>query len=205
MSYVDFGVASSELDKLTLVARRLGYRALLVEEGGSWDSTVSMNGVTLVKKQVISSLNEKELKKALSKSSSKSTVVSVRPLDVSAARLAARDSRVDAVVLDLETLNYIDKQQLSMMKRFSKPIELPLKLITGGERALAKVIRRLIYAACIEVPLVFSSKASDWSELYYPKSIALLLSQVLSLEPGDLLSGFTTIPREILVKKGVGL
>ncbi|MEM1532921.1 MAG: hypothetical protein QXS06_00830 [Desulfurococcaceae archaeon] len=205
MSYIDFGVTSSELDKLTLVARRLGYRALLVEDCGSWASAVSMNGVTLVKKQVISSPNERELKRALSTSTSKSTVISVKPLGISAARLAARDSRVDAVVLDLETLNYIDKQQFSMMKRFSKPIELPLKLITGGERALAKVIRRLIYAAYIEVPIVFSSKASDWSELYYPKSIAFLLSQVLSLKPGDLLSGFTTIPREILVKKGVKL
>ncbi len=205
MNYIDFGVNSSELDKLTLVARRLGYRALLVEDGDSWASATSMNEVILVKKQVIASLNERELKKALSTSTSKSTVVSVRPLEVSAARLAARDSRVDAVVLDLETLNYIDKQQLSMMKRFGKPIELPLKLIAGSERALAKVIRRLIYAAHLEVPIVFSSKASDWSELYYPKSIALLLSQMLSLEPGALLSGFTTIPREILVRKGVKL
>ncbi|MCX8199450.1 MAG: hypothetical protein N3E36_05425 [Sulfolobales archaeon] len=204
MSYVDFGVSSIELDKLTLIARRLGYRALLIEDGESLVSSTRMNGVTLVKKQVITSLNEVELRKALS-TTSKSIVVSVRPLGVSAARLAARDSRVDAVVLDLETLNYIDKQQFSMMKRFSKPVELPLKLITMGERALAKVIRRLIYAAHIEVPIVFSSKASDWSELYYPKSIALLLSQMLSLEPVVMLSGFTTIPREILVRKGVKL
>lgn len=204
MSYVDFGVSSIELDKLTLIARRLGYRALLIEDGESLVSSTRMNGVTLVKKQVITSLNEVELRKALS-TTSKSIVVSVRPLGVSAARLAARDSRVDAVVLDLETLNYIDKQQFSMMKRFSKPVELPLKLITMGERALAKVIRRLIYAAHIELPIVFSSKASDWSELYYPKSIALLLSQMLSLEPVVMLSGFTTIPREILVRKGVKL
>ncbi|MCS7128404.1 MAG: hypothetical protein RMI83_03925 [Desulfurococcaceae archaeon] len=204
MSYVDFGVSSIELDKLTLIARRLGYRALLIEDGESLVSSTRMNGVTLVKKQVITSLNEVELRKALS-TTSKSIVVSVRPLGVSAARLAARDSRVDAVVLDLETLNYIDKQQFSMMKRFSKPVELPLKLITMGERALAKVIRRLIYAAHIEVPIVFSSKASDWSELYYPKSIALLLSQMLSLEPVVMLSGFITIPREILVRKGVKL
>ncbi len=205
MNYIDFGVNSSELDKLTIVARRLGYKALLVENKEGWTSATNMNEVVLVGKKVIASLNERDLKKALSTSTSKSAVVSVKPLDVSAARLAARDSRVDAVVLDLETLNYIDGQQLSMMKRFSKPIELPLKLILGGERALAKVVRRLIYAARLEVPVVFSSKAIDWSELYYPKSIALLLSQLLSLELEAVMSGFTTIPREILVRKGVKL
>ncbi|MEM1825727.1 MAG: RNase P subunit p30 family protein, partial [Desulfurococcaceae archaeon] len=135
-------------------------------------------------------------------------IVSVKPKSVEASRMAAHDTRVDTIILDENTVYYMDKQQFSLMKQYSKPIEIPLNTFYSSiDSSLKSMIYRRVkyYLYYTKQPLIVSSRASEWYELMNPKIAVLILSQILGIDKRLALSYLTIYPREILVYNGVSI
>jgi len=206
--YVDFWIKTLD-EKTTTLLKKLGYRAA-VYEGGDLDSEASKvadRELTIVGKVVLTESSKDELLRKLRGIKSKRVVVSVKPLSVEVARLAARDSRVDTIVIDSDALHYIDKAQLNLMKQFFKPLELPINdFIQSSLHVKAAIYRRIhYYMLHTKNPLIISSKASTWYELYSPLSLVNLVSTLFGIEPREALLYLTTYPRGILTRIGVSL
>ncbi len=203
MGYIDLcvDVEKSDLGEAAKVAYELGYTALGVEDKGySW-KIKRINGITLYKRITITAEKEKELKEKLRGIKLKYPIVAVNPLGIQAARLAARDGRVDLVVLSTDSLDYIDKAQVSLMKQYGKPLELHVNsFLRMSGRARAMVYRRLNLFYRYLVPVVYSSGAKNWPQLIHPEGIVSLFSTLLELPRNSIRYSISSLPLEMVSK-----
>ncbi|AEM38695.1 RNase P subunit p30 [Pyrolobus fumarii 1A] len=103
-------------------------------------------------------------------------IVAVLPLSDEAARYAARDERVDLVVVRPGMARLVDSSQAGLHRMGGGAVELqvtPLLSQKQGFRTLMVVSRR---AVAYSVPLVVSSCATTMWEFIPPRSIEALLS-----------------------------
>ncbi len=202
--YIDFWIQSTDIESIADKAYVLGYNTVcIVDQGFSW-RVRKVGNVVFVKKKVVVSDNEKSLKELLRGIKTSYPIVSVKPTGVSAARLAARDGRVDTVVLSPDTIDYIDKTQALMMKRYGKPLEVPINSFLKSNRRIKAMIYRRIYLFYqYSVPIIYSSSASEWNELIHPRGIVSLIKTLFEIDYRHVLLSISDIPRKILVGNGV--
>ncbi len=201
INYIDLWVKKID-DKLLETAYKLGYRVLGVE--GLNKKTIRKNHVLLVSKIVVSAKRKKELKKKLEGIKTRSVLVGVRPLSIEVARMAAHDKRIDTIIIDDETLYYIDKTQIHVMKYYRKPLELPLSVFLSlSTRKKAMIYRRIKLYIDNNMPLLVSSMSKTWSELYEPISLIYLLKELFEMPLKEALLTLTNYPLEILASNGV--
>ncbi len=180
----------------------LGYRAACIE--GLNHKIIRKNNFIAVRKSTIYSESQKNLKHDIKNEKSRSFIIAVVPLSIEVARFAARDGRVDTVVLIPDSVRYIDKTEIAMLKRFSKPLEVPINtLITQPSSVKAMIIRRIDLALKYNVTVILSSWAHEWNEILAPISYTALGSILLRIPMKDVLVMLTNYTRELMVKNGV--
>jgi ribonuclease P/MRP protein subunit RPP1 len=189
-------------DKTINYLVKLGYRAIAVEELSS--RVRRFNGLIAVNKVVVEAENRKELRRKLQGIKTRAVIVSVKPFGIEAARMAAHDGRVDTIIIDEDTLYYIDKQQINMMKHYVKPLELSLNnYLRIDDRLKAMIYRRVNLYLRRKMPLLVSSGASDWYELLVPRSAVTMLKILFGISVRNGLLFMSNYPLEILVANGV--
>ncbi len=194
----------SLIDKVVDIAYTMGYTVLCIEDKGFNWRTKRWNKVLVVKKRTIEVAGEKNLKEKLRGIKTVYPIVSVKPLDVQAARLAARDGRVDTVVLDKDSIDYIDKTQALMMKQFRKVLEVPINVfLESSNKIRAMMYRRIHMFYYYDVPVVFSSHARDWNQLIHPRSLVELLHTLTNIDRKYLAYSLSGLCVELLSKNGV--
>ncbi len=199
--YIDLWVKKLD-DKTLYLFKKLGYKAI-AHEGES----IATKDIVVVKKKVVRVSSKSELLEALKGIKRDKVIVSVKPLSIEVARAAAHDSRVDTIIIDRESLKYIDKPQINLMKQFVKPLELPLSSFLKYSPSIRAMIYRRIkyYFFYAKQPIIVSSCAETWNEIMIPKSTIYLLSQLFDLSPKETILFITTYPREILIHNGVSI
>lgn len=163
-----------------------------------------LNGLIIVKKTVITAEKRSELRQKLQGIKNRAVIVSVKPLSIEVARMAAHDRRVDTIIIDKDSLYYIDKAQINMMKQFSKPLELPLSdFLRTSKKYQSMIYRRINLFLRKNVPLIISSHAERISELLNPIGTIYLSRMLFDIDAKQALLYLTTFPRELIVANGV--
>lgn len=204
--YVDLWInISNGLDKIADIIKLMGYKYVCIEDHNlKWRIKVVKN-IKFVKRITIEADSEREIRERIRGIKVDYPIVAVKPLSTQVARFAARDGRVDLVVLDGDTIEYIDKIQAGMMKKFGKPLEVCINcFLKVSLRKKGMIFRRIKLFYYYGVPVVYSSGASKWYELLHPKSISALMSTLVDIPKTSILYGLSSIPLEILVKNNVG-
>jgi len=191
-------------DKTINVLKKLGYRAIATTDNVS---NIDDRELKIVSKIVISAKSRSELLDSLRGIKERFKIVSVKPLSVESARTAAHDTRVDTIIIDDETYEYIDKAQINLMKQFRKPLEIPFnKFLALNDSLKAIIYRRLkYYLYTAKQPLIISSYANNWNEVLIPRCIVYYVSILLGLHVKQALLFITSYPREILIRNGVSV
>ncbi|ADI32702.1 RNase P subunit p30 family protein [Staphylothermus hellenicus] len=181
---------------------KLGFIGVAVEDLSTRYKKI--NNLVIVKKAVISAEKRSELRKHLRGIKNKTVIVSVKPLSIEAARMAAHDGRVDTIIIDKDSLYYIDKAQINMMKQFSKPLEIPLNdFLKANRKYQSMIYRRINLALQRNIPLIISSHATKTSELLNPVGATYLSKILFDINIKQALIYLTSFPREIIVANGV--
>ncbi|ABN69954.1 RNase P subunit p30 [Staphylothermus marinus F1] len=163
-----------------------------------------IDDLVIVKKVVISADKRSELRKHLQGIKNRAVIVSVKPLSVEAARMAAHDGRVDTIIIDEDSLYYIDKAQINMMKQFSKPLEFPLNdFLKASRKYQSMIYRRINLALQRNIPLIMSSHATKASELLNPVGATYLSKILFNINVKQALIYLTSYPRELIIANGV--
>lgn len=180
----------------------LGFKAVAVED--YYTATKRLPELIVIRKKIISAESRKELRDKLRGIKSENIIVSVRPLGVEAARMAAHDRRVDTIIMDDETLYYIDKAQLNLMKDFNKPLEICVtKLLCFSPKKKAMIYRRINFAIRRKIHLVLVSCASSWNHVLTPISLVYFFSLFANIPLRKVLEAITSTPHAILARNGV--
>lgn len=178
----------------------MGYLAIVLEGA---DPDVCRD-IHVFEKKVIEAGSRRELLDKLRSIDWGRSVVSVKPRSVESARVAARDSRVDTIILDEDSARFMDKHQFNIMKKSAKPIEFSLNNWLKTSLKNRVLIFRVLYMYIhrYSLPIVASSGASEWYEAIHPRSIIDFLSRLLNVPPIVSTLYVTVYPREVLVRKG---
>lgn len=188
------------LMKIIEVAKRLGYNALGIEytDKSIVQELETIKDVRILKRITITSSSDLEIKRSLRGIKLKYDIVAVKPLSYQAARFAARDGRVDLIVADKESLRFIDLSEIRLLERFNGAIEIPLKQLLGlKERILAQFVRRIRLITRYDAPLVLSSSAETFHELWHPLQIIGLMN-ILGLPETKAWEALTITPKQLI-------
>lgn len=197
--YIDFWIRSLDAE-LCNTLLEMGYSVVVVERPGS----NICRDIRFFEKRVIDAVSRKELLDKLRSIDRSRVVVSVKPRSVESARVAARDSRVDSIILDRDSARFIDKHQFNLMKQFSKPLEFSmndwLEAGLGGRVLIYRVLHQHVHK--YGLPVVAGSGASKWNEAVSPRSAIDFFSRLINIPPRVSILYVSAYPRDILVKKG---
>jgi len=199
--YIDLWIKSLD-SKTAEILRKLGYKAIAVEE-----ERECVADLLVITKRVIEANTRKEIKEKLHGIKRKHVLVSVKPLSIEAARMAAHDSRVDTIIIDDTCYKYIDRNQINLMKQHSKPLELPLgRWLAYTPRKRSAIYRRVMYYLFhTKMPLIVTSCAKNWNELLVPRSTIYLLSIAFHIPLSQAVLSLTSYPRELISRCGVSI
>ena len=180
----------------------LGYKAACIQ--GLKHKIIRRDKFVAIRKSVIQSEKQKELKNIIKEEKTRSFIISVIPLSIEVSRFAARDGRVDTVILAPESIRYIDKTEITMLKRFSKPLEIPVNTLLSQPPSIkAMILRRIDLALKYGVPIILSSGAREWNEILSPVSFIALGSLILNNTMKEVMVMLTNYTRELMAKNGV--
>lgn len=132
-------------------------------------------------------------------------IVAVKPSTAEAARMAARDPRVDLVVLPPAMARYMDKSQARLLELGGGCIEVWLShLLSGGDprRTLRGILIIARRAAANDACLVVSSNAKTRWGLWSPYS-AMALLECMGLPHTAALSALTVNPAMVVRMRGL--
>lgn len=130
--------------------------------------------------------------------------VSVLPYTVETARWASHDTRIDSIVMTTDNIRVFDKRQVSVMKYYSKPLELWLPDLLNPDHGLREAIyRRVNLFTRNKIPLLIGSLAEKWSDLYPPISIIKILTTLYDVPEKHVLLSISDIPNKIISNKGI--
>ncbi len=193
-------VYSSRSDFLEILSmlKKFHYKIIAVE--GLEESIGNLSGIKIFKRITIEASSEYEAKKKLRGIKKRYDVVALKPKSYGAARLAARDGRVDLIPVDEETLRYIDLSEIRLLKEFGGAFEISLFTIYKNRynvrfnRFLQKKIQLLIR---YDAPIVVVSGARNMYELWHPKQIIGILV-LYGMSEYKALDTITLTPQSIL-------
>ncbi len=180
----------------------MGYKAAAVLEYE--EKTGRIDKLFIIRCKLLRSRKESSLRKALRGIKGEYPIVLVEPMDIQSARFAGRDSRIDGILIGEASLRVIDRAQISLMKQYSKPLILPMKIFYNMDsRRKAMVYRRIAYAYDRGVNIIPVSYASEIYDILIPQSITKLLEHYFGINNRYWLYMLTSGVGEILVKNGV--
>ena len=203
--YIDLWIKiPKDLDRIASIAKLMGYIYVGLEDHGFKWKIKEINGVKFIKRITIEARTEKEIRERVRGIKVNYPIVAVKPLSIQVARFAARDGRIDLIVLDRDTIEYIDKTQAGMMKQFCKPLEFCINcFLKASSREKGMIYRRIRLFQYYNVPIIYSSGASHWNELIHPKGIVKLLSTLVDVPMTSIVYGLSSIPLEVIVRNNV--
>ncbi len=166
-----------DFSEMLALLRKLHYDVIAVE--GLKERVIS-NGddIRILKRVTLEASNESEAKRKLRGIKQRYDIVALKPKSYGVARLAARDSRVDLILVDEDTLKYVDLSEIRLLENSRGAFELSLHTLYRNRYNvrfmgfLQKKLRLLIH---YDAPIVISSGAKNMYELWHPKQIIGLL------------------------------
>lgn len=202
--YVDFWinlVDEVDMSEMLSEVRKLGFKSVVVsstdnrrlEEFKKLGETI---GVEVYSKLVLEPENRPELLKNLRTSRGKYEVISVICNNLEVALTAARDSRVDTVILPPGKKFRIDKGVAALI---NNSIELPFKwfIDEATRREFIRLASEVVNHLSKKKSIIVSSSASKPFQLRGPHELSSLL-QVLGLDRATALDSVSTIPRKTI-------
>ena len=127
--------------------------------------------VKILRRKTIVAEKEEELRKSLRGIKKLYDVVAVKPLSYPVARFAARDGRVDLVIIDNDSIRYLDLSEIRLLEQFNGALELPLNHIIAHiskARFLTRLISKTRLITRYDPPVIVSSAASNVYNLWHP-------------------------------------
>ncbi len=151
-------------------------------------------GVKIHRKLVIAPKSRKELLSILRNNRGRFEVITVICKNLEVALVAARDSRVDSLIIPPRPRFRIDKGVASLLRN---RVELPFSFFLKDKQAFLEIALNIVKAFGEKVELIVSSGASDKLGLRGPSSLASLL-QVLGYDREKALDSVSKVPEMIL-------
>lgn len=185
---------------------RMGYNIICIEASNDifleLKKQAEKLNMQLLKRITVTSTTDSEGKIKLRGIRTKHHIVSFNPTGISAARLAARDTRIDTILFTLHSCTYIDKTQLRMMVKNNKTLEIPLKEVVDNihnYKFVSKLKKTLKVAEKLGLNIVVSSASETVFELWHPiHKISIL--RLLGLSKAKSLSTVINIPYALISK-----
>ncbi len=193
VTYADVLISPSQKENLTkmlLTAKCLGFTYIAVASINEVpDVDVKghgINGLKVVKRVIIDARDKSEALSMIRKFRYKVQLISVKCNSLSLARFAARDRRVDILMMPRDfPLRFADKSEVKLALQGNTAVEISLKELIEC-KSLSKVLalyqRLCLFARKIGVPIIISSGATNVYEMRSPRdmiSLALLLDMPL--------------------------
>ena len=204
--YIDFWVRVEERDgaaELFSKLTELGYRKAVVELEDNLEesfeeikSLAEENKLEIYRKLVLEPSGRKELLRNLRENRGKYEVISIICRNLDTALVAARDSRVDTLIIPPNPGYRLDKGVAALLKH---RVELPFNWFLSQETRdafLSTAIKIMKFLAG-KRGVIVSSAASSSLELRGWRELASLL-EVLGMNTQQALDSISIIPQEIL-------
>ncbi len=177
--YVDLCVRPRNPAEAEAMARRMasmGYGAVGVEGEAQLVKPFIEAGLVAVTRVTVEAETGAEALRLVRRIRGSYSIVALRPRGVEAARLAARDGRVDVVVLPPGMARYMDRSEARLLRLGGGVVEVHLRSVLEkdgrGLRGLMIIARR---AVAYDTPFTVSSCATSAWELWHPYSVRGLL------------------------------
>ncbi len=200
--YIDASSTIEPSPRSIAVYRAAGFTGVVVE--GCSFTYRCVDGFIVACRATIIGESERELKRRLRGIKLRYPIVAVVPRSVQAARFAARDRRVDIIVLSRDSMPFIDRTEAGMMKRSGKLLEARVSDYLGlGLREKAMFYRRLALFRHMGADILVSSGATDIYGVYPVKSLIAIASNIYGLDPCYAEASITTLIWKRLVDAGV--
>ncbi len=209
--FIDFWIhltGEEDLSEILLEVKKLGFKSVVAsstsdsiyEEFKKLGETYE---VIIYRKLVLEPEDRMSLLKNLRKFRGGYEVISVICNNLEVALTAARDSRVDSLILPPGKMFRIDKGVASLI---SNSIELPFKwfIDEAARRDFIRVANEVINYLSSKTSIIVSSYASKPYELCSPHELASIL-QVLGIERKTALDSVSTIPWSIIERNKLKL
>ena len=202
--FIDFWIKGQSLDQalsLLKVLKELGFSGAvlelqeeLIEKFDELKLRANELGMSLYRKLVVKPEGRRDLLKILRGNRGKFEVITVICENLETALVAARDSRVDSLIIPPRPRFRIDKGVASLIKN---RVELPFKFFLEDRQAFLETALNVIKFLGRKVDLIMSSGAEDEYDLRNPRELAALL-QVLGYDWEKALDSISKIPEQIL-------
>jgi len=202
--FIDFWIKGQSLDQalsLLKVLKKLGFSGAvlelqeeLIEKFDELKLRANELGMSLYRKLVVKPEGRRDLLKTLRGNRGKFEVITVICENLETALVAARDSRVDSLIIPPRPRFRIDKGVASLIKN---RVELPFKFFLEDRQAFLETALNVIKFLGRKVDLIISSGAEDEYDLRNPRELAALL-QVLGYDQEKALDSVSKIPEQIL-------
>ena len=202
--YVDFWVKGKDYEsslELLRSLKRLGFSDAVIELGeGLLERVEDLKrvgeelGINVHRKLVIAPGSRKDLLRALRSNRGKFEVITVLCENLEVALVAARDSRVDSLVIPPKPKFRFDKGVAATIKNC---VELPFSQYLSDKQAFLETALKLVEILGRRTELIVSSAASNSLELRGPRELASL-PWVLGYPQEKALDSVSKTPRSIL-------
>ena len=202
--FIDFWIKGQSLDQalsLLKILKELGFSGAvlelqeeLIEEFDELKLRANELGMSLYRKLIVKPEGRRDLLKTLRGNRGRFEVITVICENLETALVAARDSRVDSLIIPPRPRFRIDKGVASLIKN---RVELPFKFFLEDRQAFLETALNVIKFLGRKVDLIISSGAEDEYDLRNPRELAALL-QVLGYDQEKALDSVSKIPEQIL-------
>ncbi len=202
--FIDFWIKGQSLDQalsLLKVLKKLGFSGAvlelqeeLIEKFDELKLRANELGISLYRKLIVKPEGRRDLLKTLRGNRGRFEVITVICENLETALVAARDSRVDSLIIPPRPRFRIDKGVASLIKN---RVELPFKFFLEDRQAFLETALNVIKFLGRKVDLIISSGAEDEYDLRNPRELAALL-QVLGYDQEKALDSVSKIPEQIL-------
>lgn len=202
--FIDFWVKGVEVDQFSEILealKRLGFSgaAIEVEEGLKQDfeelrSRASELGLAIYRKLVLKPRGRGDLLRSLRENRGKFEVITVLCENLEVALVAARDSRVDTLIIPPKPRFRFDKGVAALIRN---KVELPFSYFLDNKLAFLETALDIVEILGRKIELIVSSGASGVLGLRGPRELASLL-QVLGVDLERALDSVSKIPEKLL-------
>ena len=186
--YVDLWVRCENMEKcleMIKCLKRLGFSSAAlelqeecVEKFDDLKREAKEIGLSLYKKLVLEPSSRKELLKLLRENRGRFEVISVICKNLETALVAARDSRVDTIIIPVNPRYRFDKGVAALLKN---RVELPFRYFLEDRGGFLRTASEIVLVLGKKCGIIVSSAGSRSLELRNPRQLASLL-QVLGFD-----------------------
>ena len=202
--YVDLWMRCESFEKcleMMKCLKRLGFSSAAIELRGEcverFDHLrreAEEVGIKLYRKLVLEPSTRKELLKLLRENRGKFEVISVICRNLETALVAARDSRVDTIIIPVNPGYRFDKGVAALLRN---RVELPFRYFLEDRSGFLRTASEIVSVLAKKCGIIVSSAGSSSLELRNPRQLASLL-QVLGFDEERALDSISTEPTKLI-------